>query len=166
MSQYVMRKRIISVGGDYNIEDLDRQLVYDVDRKVRFGTTFAIKDRDGRVLVSAKETLLALDGTIVIKREKETLATLRTVGGSRNPKKFHVELTDGSAIEAHGRFDQDDRYTLSRGGQQLVTVAQDEGTIREIYRIDIAANQDEPLLLAIVASITLMVPENGDVQAP
>jgi LURP-one-related len=79
MTHFVMRKDLISIGGDFSIEDAEGNVVYDVDRKVRFATTFSIKDREGRTLVSAKEKLMALDDTILLTREDATVATVRAI---------------------------------------------------------------------------------------
>ena len=157
-----MRKDLISIGGDFSIEDAEGNVAYDVDRKVRFATTFVIKDREGRALVSAKEKLMALDGTIILTRDGATEATVRTVGGISNPKSFRIELADGTSIEAQGRFFVDDEYALVRDGQRFANVTQERYSLREIYKINIARGEDEPLVLAMIASITLLVPHTGD----
>jgi monovalent cation:H+ antiporter-2, CPA2 family len=119
-----------------------------------------------------RETLeragLATAGTLILssstlENAAEVIRTARTVGGITNPKSFHIELADGTAIDAQGRFYVNDEYTLVRDGQRFANVTQQEYSMREIYKINIARGEDEPLVLAMIASIALLVPHTGSV---
>jgi uncharacterized protein YxjI len=86
MATYTVKKRLVSVGRDYDVHDESGAAVFTIDGKVRFARTFDVKDRAGQTLYSAKEQLLKLDQTFLIDAlGADQLAVKRTTTASVYP---------------------------------------------------------------------------------
>ena len=164
MPRYTMRKQILSVGGDYDVLDENGEVAFEVDGKVRFASTFVIKDRDGNEVAAGREKLFTLETGVHLQRAGQPLAIVRKVFVtpakllvSVEKIKFVVDVNDGVTLEAHGTFYEDD-YKLLRGTAQVATVKQLWEGMRESYEIVIAPGEDDALVLAIAAAIIKLVP--------
>ena len=164
MPRYTMRKQILAVGGDYDVLDESGEVAFEVDGKVRFASTFVIKDRDGNEVAAGREKLLSLDTGVHLQRAGQPLAVVRKVFVM--PAKlfsgvekiaFVVDVTGGATLEAHGAFYEDD-YALRRGTEQVATVKQLRTGTRESYEIVVAPGEDDALVLAIATAIVKLVP--------
>jgi uncharacterized protein YxjI len=162
MPSYTVTRRLISVGRDYEVKNEVDEVVLKIDGKVRFGRTFAVKDRDGKLLLRVREKLLCLDRTFIIKRGSEVVATVRrTTTSDETPAKFTVD-TGGAQMKAKGSFFHDSVVELSRDGFTAGSVSRKQYTaVRDTYYVSAASSEDQPLMVAIAMSIAEVVPFHG-----
>jgi uncharacterized protein YxjI len=154
MPDYLARKRRVSIGRDYVIEDKSGAIVYKLNGKVRFARRFDIEDRDGNSLLAVREKLFTIDSTFEIKREGNTVAVVRrlTTDGQW-PAKFEVRINGEVALSASGSF-LGEGIEIRRGESRVGHVSRKPYTIvDEIFNVYADANEDQPLILAIAMSI-------------
>ncbi|MFL5835629.1 MAG: LURP-one-related/scramblase family protein, partial [Solirubrobacteraceae bacterium] len=73
----VMRKKLLSIGEDYWIEDDDGEKVFKVNGKaMRARTTFVLEDTDGNEVVHIQDRVLNIRGTMKLERDGEELASV------------------------------------------------------------------------------------------
>jgi uncharacterized protein YxjI len=154
MATYTIKKNLVSVGRDYDVHDEHGAHVFTIDGKFRFARTFDVKDREGQVLHSAKETLLALDQTFVVDGDGASPITVRrTTTGSVYPMKFEIAAGDGTQMHAQGSFVRDG-IAVMRGSSRVASVARQPNTVvAEIFHVWTADNEDPALMLAIAMII-------------
>lgn len=148
-----MRQKLISLGDDFVIEDEQGNPAYKVDGKVmRVRETFVLEDMNGRELATIREKMIAIRDTMTIERNGETAATIKKRLFTPFRDKFDVNVADGKDLVAKGDF-LDHEYTIERDDQVIASVSKRWFTIRDTYGIDIAAGEDDPLVLAIAVAL-------------
>lgn len=157
MPRYLIQKRLIAIGSDYSVRNESGEIVYEIDGKLRFASTFDVKDASGRTLISGREKLMALDATLHLTRGDEPLATLKKVAVNAGRDKFEIDMADGTHMEALGAFYEDD-YRLVRGDGVIASVKERLG-VRETYDLEVVSDSDTTLALAIAAAIIRLVPK-------
>lgn len=163
MPAYKVRKRLVSIGRDYNVEDESGKAVFRVDGKVGFARKFIIKDNDGNALLAVREKLLSIDPLFVIKRDTATIATVRRRShGDEANTKFDIEINGTVAMKATGSFLRDGvRFT--RDGVIVGSISRTPLTvIEEIFEMQVVTSEDLALVVAIAMSIVEMVPFRGE----
>jgi uncharacterized protein YxjI len=163
MPSYTVQRRLVSIGRDYVVRNESEEVVFKVDGKVRFARTFTIKDGAGNRLLNVREKLLCLDPTFILKREGDTVATLRRKSPSdQYPLKFEVEMGGAVVLKAQGSLIGDDRINFSRDGSRIGSVSRQQYTVvHEIFHVSAASSQDQALMLALVMSVLEIVPFRG-----
>ena len=153
MATYTIKSKLVSVGRDYDVRDEKDEIVYTIDGKVRFARTFNVIDRDGRILLSAKEKLMCLDQTFLIAAPAGEITVKRTTTGSVYPMKFDIIAGDQATMHAHGDFFRDG-VTITRGSDRVANVNRQQNTaVFEIFPVSIAEGEDVPLMLALAMVI-------------
>lgn len=154
MPNYTVKKRLVSVGRDYDVLDEGSATVFTIDGKVRFARTFDVKDRDGRIVYSAKEQLLKLDQTFFIDAEgADQLAVTRTTTASVYPMKFVIAA--GGDVRMHAQWThRGDDANITRAGSRIASVSRQQNTVvAEIFHVWTADAEDTALMLAIAMVI-------------
>lgn len=153
MSTYTIRRRLISIGRDYVVEDDNGQQVLVVDGKVRFARTFSVKNPSGTVL-HVREKQLCIEPTYIIKRDGvEAAVVRRTSVMDASVDHFTIELNSGDRAEGRGKLWHDEGVTISKGDSLLAIVRRPQGLFRETFTLSITADVELPLLVAIAMSI-------------
>jgi len=163
MARYKMRQRLLSIGEDYTIEDERGEPVYKVDGKVlRIRETFVIEDRQGNEVATIREKKLALRDSMKILRGGDTIATIRKAWISPFRDKFNVDVEGGGDLVAQGNI-LDHEYEIRRGSDTVAHISKRWFTIRDTYGIDVAAGEDDGLVLALAVAIDEMAhdPDEG-----
>jgi len=162
MPTYTIKKRVMSVGRDYAVHDETGATVFDIDGKLRFARTFAVKGREGAVLCSAKEKLLTLDQTFLIDGPgPEQVAVKRTTTSSVYPMKFDITVGGETRMHAEGSFLRDG-VNITRGPARVANVSREPNTVvAEIFHVWVADGEDPALLLAIAMVIVEGDPSRG-----
>lgn len=163
MPRYKMRQRLISIGEDFTIEDDHGNSVYMVDGKVlRIRETFVIEDMRGNEVATIREKKLALRDSMNILRGGETIATIRKAWFTPFRDKFTIDVKDGHDLIAQGDI-LDHEYAIQRGGETVANVSKHWFAFGDTYGIEIAAGEDDGLMLAIAVAIDEMVhdPDEG-----
>ena len=154
MTQYTVKKRLVSVGRDYDVLDESGKVVFRIDGKVRFARTFDVTDPEGNVLFAVKEKLLTLDRTHVVSAPggAETVVRMTSTANAQ-PMRFEIETPGQAPMTAQGSF-QGDGLTILRGGSTLGSVSrQQETAIHEIFRVYAASPEEAALVLALAMSL-------------
>jgi|SRR5215471_17519189 len=162
MPTFAVKKRLVSVGRDYAVEDESGTTVFSIDGKVRFGRTFDVRDRAGQILYSAKEKLMALDQTFLIDAPGASEITVRrTTTGSVYPMKFAVVIEGETRMHAEGSFYRDG-VAIARGTDRIATVSRQQNTVvAEIFHVWTADAEDAALMLALAMVIVEGDPSRG-----
>ena len=154
MAIYTVKKRLVSVGRDYDVQDENGATVFTIDGKVRFARTFDVKDRDGHILYSAKEQLLTLDQTFLVDASgADQLAVKRTTTGSVYPMKFDISVGDEARMHAVWTH-RGDEAAITRAASKIASVSRQQNTVvAEIFHVWAADGEDPALILAIAMVI-------------
>lgn len=153
--RYLMKEKLIALGEDFMIQDESGRDVYFVDGKaLSFGDKLVFKDMAGNELARIEQKLLAWGPTYEIYRGGEHVATVKKALFTLFRSRFSVDVPGPDDLEAQGDF-LDHEYTFTRGGQTVAQVSKRWLSIRDTYAIDIAAGQDDVLLLACAVVVDM-----------
>ena len=153
MARYKMLQRLLSIGGDYTIEDEQGKPAFKVDGKVmKIRRTFVIEDMAGKEVVTVRQKLIALRKTMHVLRGDEEIATVRKALLTPFRQKYMVEVAGGEELEVQGEI-TDHEYDVKRGDDVVARISKRWFTIRDTYGIDIAEGEDDALLLAVAVAI-------------
>ncbi len=162
MPLYTIRKRLVSVGRDYNVEDETGTVLFKIDGKVGFARVFLIKNQESRLLLRVREKLLCIDPTFIISREGQVAAIVRrrTVSDALVAK-YEVEMNGEVALRASGSFFRDGIH-IHRGTAFVGSVSRKPFTvIDEIFHVTTAMSEEQALLVAVAMSIVEITPSRG-----
>lgn len=166
MATYTIKSKLVSVGRDYDVRDEKGEVVYTIDGKVRFARTFNVIDRDGKVLLSAKEKLMCLDQTFLIAAPAGEITVKRTTTGSVYPMKFDIIAGEQTTMQANGSFIRDG-VDVMRGPDRVCNVSREQNTaVFEIFPVTIKDGEDVPLMLTIAMIIVEGDHSRGSKQTP
>jgi uncharacterized protein YxjI len=162
MARYRMRQHLISLGEDYTIEDADGRPAFKVDGKVlRVRETFEITDMQGREVATIREKKIALRDSMKILRGGETIATVKKALIAPFRDRFVVDVEGGEELGVKGDL-LDHEYEVRRDGRTVARVSRKWFTLTDTYGIDIAAGEDEGLILAAVVALDEMAHDPGE----
>lgn len=156
MARYKMRQKMISLGEDFTIEDESGNAAYEVDGKVMtLRETFELKDREGKVVATIRGKLMSIRAKMDILRNDEVAATVTKALFNPLGAKFQVDVPGGQDLRLSGTI-FDHEYTLRREEAVVAQVSKRWFTFTDTYGIDIAAGEDEALILAIAVALDEM----------
>jgi uncharacterized protein YxjI len=150
--RFQMREKLASIGDDSWIEDDHGNKVYKVDGKaMRIRETFILKDAEGHEVAKIQERKLHVRDTMAIERGGEKIATVhhRLVGLRDHLK---VEIEDGHDMKTHGNL-VDHEYEIEGEHGKIAQVSKKWFRIRDTYGVEVDADQDVPLILAITVAV-------------
>ena len=152
---YLIRERFFRLGEDSNITDEQGRPVLQVDGKVlSLRKRLVVRDPEGREVAQVQRKLIAMRPTYEIsiagRRAAEVRKRLFTPFGDR----FTIDVPGPDDLEMTGDL-LDHEFTIRRGDQTVATVSKRWFSVRDTYAVDIAADQDDLLLLASVLALDL-----------
>ena len=161
-NRYQLREDLISIGDDFWIENENGQRVFRVDGKVlRISKTYAFLDMAGNTLCQIKERLLTIKDTMEIEdTEGQEMAVIRKALISPLRDRWNVKVRNGPDLDIQGNI-LDHEYTISQGRQRIAEVSKKWFRITDTYGVEIADNQNDILILAIVVAMDAMTHERG-----
>ena len=153
--RYVIREKLIRLGEDSDITDEQGRPVYQVDGKVvTLHSTLIVRDLEGAEVAKVERQLIALRPTYNISRPGTEKAAVR--------KKLFSPFVDRYTLDIPGPHDLnvtgsllEHEYTITRDGQVVATVSKRWISLTETYGVDIAAGEDDLLILASVLALDL-----------
>ena len=146
--RYQLKQKLLSWGDDYYIRDDQGREVYFVDGKaLSFRGQLSFKDLDGNELAFIRQKLLKLSPTYEIHRGGQLAAVVKKELFALFHHKFAVDVPGPDDLEAKGDF-LDHEYVFRRGDRDVATVSKRWLTFADTYGIDIAAGEDDVLILA------------------
>ena len=152
---YLIRERLFRLGEDSDITDEHGRPVLQVDGKVlSLRKRLVVRDPEGREVAQVQRKLIAMRPTYEIsiagRRAAEVRKRLFTPFGDR----FTIDVPGPDDLEMIGDL-LDHEFTIRRGDQTVATVSKRWFSVRDTYAVDIAADQDDLLLLASVLALDL-----------
>jgi uncharacterized protein YxjI len=152
---YLVRERFFRLGEDSDITDEQGRPVLQVDGKVlSLRKRLVVRDPEGREVAQVQRKLIAMRPTYEIsiagRRAAEVRKRLFTPFGDR----FTIDVPGPDDMEMTGDL-LDHEFTIRRGDQTVATVSKRWFSVRDTYAVDIAADQDDLLLLASVLALDL-----------
>ena len=153
---YRMREKMFAIGDDYWIEDGDGERLFKVDGKaLRIRDTLVLEDRSGAELFTVQEKKLRIRDTMEIERGGRTVATVKKALITPLRDRFAIEVEDGDDLEAKGNV-VDHEYKIERDGDKVAEISKRWFRMRDTYGIEVAAGQDDGLILAVAVCIERM----------
>jgi uncharacterized protein YxjI len=155
-THYLMRQRLLSIGGDYWIEDERGERIFKIDGKaLRLRKTLVFEDASGEELLRIQERMLRVRDTMEIEdRQGRTVATVKKALISPLRDRWHVEVADGPDLEVKGNV-VDHEYRLENG-RTAGEVSKKWFRMADTYGVEVAPGQDPVLILAIAAVLDAM----------
>jgi uncharacterized protein YxjI len=156
---YLVRESRIAVGDDYVIEADPGGDLYVVDGQfLRVRESLTIKDTKGAEVFHIQGTLLGVKDVLALSRADVTIATVRKQ--TSNPPKlgderYIVELPGAERVEVIGS-PADRRYSLNYHGHTVATVSHLRRPLSKGYRVQVAADQDDGVVLGVTVCLDVM----------
>ena len=156
-TRYQMRQRVISIGDDYVIENDRGERVFKVDGKaLRVRKTLLFEDMHGHELCKIQERMLRIKDSMEIEDPHGSrMAIVKKAMITPVRERWVVKVEDGPDLHAHGNI-VDHEYTIERDGEKVAEVSKRWFRVRDTYGIEIAPDEDNALILAIVVCIDQM----------
>ncbi len=150
--RFQMHEKLVSIGDDAWIEDDQGEKVYKVDGKaLRARDTYKLEDRSGNEVAKIQEKKLSVRDKMKVERDGRTLATVhKALVGIRD--RFDIDIEDGEDLKAKGNVLQHE-YEIKSGDSVVASISKKWFRVRDTYGVEIAAGEDEPLLLALTVAI-------------
>ena len=159
MARYKMRQKLISLGEDFTIEDASGHPAFEVDGKVMtLRETFELKDLHGNVVATIRGKLLPIRSKMEIFRNGDPVATVTKAFFTPFRDKFTVDVAGGEDLTIDGSI-LDHEYTVRRDSEVVAQVSKRWFTLTDTYGIDVAAGEDDALMLAIAVALDEMAEE-------
>jgi uncharacterized protein YxjI len=151
---FKMCEKMFAIGDDFWIEDADGNKVYKVDGKaIRLRQTFILEDANGNELFKIQKKKIAIRDTMTIEHGSTKAKVKKGLIGIRDH--YEVEVDGGDDLKAHGNF-IDHEYEIHRDGNKVAEVSKKWFHVRETFGIQLAKDQDIPLILAISVCVDEM----------
>jgi len=156
--RYKLKQKMISIGDDFYIENQDGQKVFKVDGKVlRIRETLHFEDMDGNMLAQIQAKLLTIRDTMEIEDAKgKTLAKVKKALITPLRNRWTVKVPGGDDLKVQGNI-IDHAYEMHAGRRKVAEVSKRWFSVRDSYGVEIAPDQNEVLILAIVVALDMMV---------
>src|SRR6476660_3314318 len=149
-----MREKMMAIGDDYWIEDDQGNRVYKVNGKaVRLRDTFILEDTNGNELSKIQEKKLSVRDKMTIERGSTKATVHKRLIGIRDH--YVIEVDGAKDLKAHGNI-VDHEYEIERDGKTVATVSKKWFRVRDSYGVQLAEDQDVPLILAITVCVDAM----------
>jgi uncharacterized protein YxjI len=152
---YLIRERFFRLGEDSDITDEHGEPVLQVDGKVlTLHDRLILRDPAGREVAQVHRKLVALRPNYQISVAGEKVAEVRKHLFTPFVDRFTIDIPGPDDLEMTGDL-FDHEYTIRRGEQTVATVSKRWFSVRDTYAVDVAANEDDLLILASVLALDL-----------
>lgn len=154
--RYVMKQKLFSWGDDFYIRDAEEREVFFVDGKAfSLGNQLSFQDLERNELAFIRQKLFAWGATYEIHRNGALAAVVKKELFTFFNCRFTVDVPGPDDLEASGDF-TDHEYTFRRGDRIVATVSKKWFSWSDTYGVDIAAGEDEVLILASTVVIDMV----------
>jgi uncharacterized protein YxjI len=152
---------MFAIGDDYWIETDGGERALKVNGKaLRIRDTLVLETPGGDELFTIQEKKLSVRDKMEIERGGQTVATVKKALVSPLRDRFSINVEGGEDMEAKGNI-VDHEYKIERDGDEIAEVSKRWFRVRDTYGIEIAAGQDDALILAITVCIDQMTHDIG-----
>jgi len=154
--RYVLKQKFWSWGDDFTIKDADGRDVFFVDgRAFSWGDKLSFQDMEKNELAFIRQKLLAWGPTYEIEVHGRRVAVVKKKLFTFLHCKFTVDVPGPDDLEAQGDF-LDHEYTFERPGRAVAHVSKRWFAWTDTYGVDIAAGEDDVLILATAVVIDMV----------
>ena len=154
-TRYTMREKMFSIGDDFWIEK-DGAKAFKVDGKaLRIRDTFVLESVSGEELYTIQERKLSVRDKMEIERGGQTVATVKKALVSPLRDRFTIAVEAGEDMEAKGNI-VDHEFEIKRDGDKVAEISKRWFRMRDTYGVEVAAGQDDALILACTVCIDQM----------
>ena len=159
--RYKMRQKLVSFGDDFWIENDRGERVFKVNGKIlRIRKTLEFEDKKGHVKVQIQERMLRVKDSMAIENGKgRKIAEVKRALITPFRERWVVKIGDGPNLEVQGDLLAHE-YRIGEGKHKAAKVSKKWFRITDTYGVQVAANQDDILILAITVAIDAMVHSN------
>ena len=157
VNRYKMRKRMVSIGSDFWIENEYGQKVFKIDGKaLRVRQTLLFEDSHGNQLAKIQERKLCVKDSMEIEGPKgENLATVKKALITPVRERWVVKIKNGPDLEVRGNI-LDHEYTIGEGRDKVAEVSKKWFRLRDSYGVAIDPGQEDVIILAVAVCIDEM----------
>ena len=153
---YRMREKLFAIGDDFWIETEEGERAFKVNGKaLRIRSTFILESPSGDELFKIQEKKLHIRDTMEIERNGDTVVTIKKALITPLRDRFAIEVKDGGELSAKGNI-VDHEYEIERDGEKVAEISKRWFRVRDTYGINIAAGQNDALILATTVCIDEM----------
>jgi len=155
-----MRQKLVAIGDDFWIEDDQGERVYKVNGKaLRVRDTMIFEDANGRELYKIQSKLVHIRDTMKIEDgDGHDVATVKKALITPLRERFEVKVEHGEDLEVKGNI-VDHEYKIERDGDKVAEVSKKWFRIADTYGVEVGADQDPALILAVAAVVDNMTHE-------
>ena len=155
---YQMRERLISVGGDYNVEDEAGQRAFHIDGKaLRVRHTLKFQDAQGRDIYEIQERIARVRESMAITRGNQKVAEVNKAMITPLRDRLEVNMEGGPDMTVQGNL-LDHEYEITQDGRlPIATVSKRWFRVRDTYGVEVTPGQDAALILAITVCVDAML---------
>jgi uncharacterized protein YxjI len=159
--RYKMRQKLVSFGDDFWIENDRGERLFKVNGKIlRIRKTLEFEDRKGHVKAQIQERMLRVKDSMAIENGKgRKIAEVKRALISPFRERWVVKIGDGPNLEVQGDLLAHE-YRIGEGKHKVAKVSKKWFRITDTYGVQVAANQDDIMILAITVAIDAMVHSN------
>jgi uncharacterized protein YxjI len=152
---YLIRERLFSMGQDSDVTDEDGRPVLRVDGKaLSLRERLVLRDPDGREVAEVRRKFVATRPTYEVSIGGEEAARIRKKLFTPFGDRYTVDIPGPDDLELVGDLLNHD-YAVRRGDEVVATVSKGYFTIRDTYAVDVAAGENDLLILASVLALEL-----------
>ena len=152
-TRYTMREKLFSIGDDFWIENDAGEKAFKVNGKAfRIRDTFVLESPSGEELFTIQEKKLSIRDKMQVERNGKTVATIKKALVTPLRDRYSIEVEGGPDLEAKGNI-VDHEYEFKRDGDKVAEVSKRWFRMRDTYGIEMAAGEDEALMLAVTVAI-------------
>ncbi|MFT7670963.1 MAG: hypothetical protein ACI8X5_003678 [Planctomycetota bacterium] len=153
--KFIMRERLWSMGGRYDIREESGEDAYYVKGKVfSIGDKLSFCDLDERELAYIEQKIFNWGPTYEIHSGGQRLAVVKKKLFTIFKCRFDVDVPGPNDLEAEGDFLHHE-YAFTRNGRTVASVSKRWFSWTDTYGIDIGEEEDPVLLLASAVVIDL-----------
>jgi uncharacterized protein YxjI len=154
--RYVMKQKFWSWGDDFHIKDDSGRDVFLIDgRAFSWGDKLSFQDMSGNERAFIRQKLLSWGPTYEIERAGQLAAVVKKKLFTFLRCRFSVDVPGPDDLEAQGDF-LDHEYVFERHDQAVAKVSKRWFSWTDTYGIDVAAGEDDVLILASAVVIDLV----------
>jgi len=152
-----MRQKLVAFGKDFYIENEQGQKVYKVDGKVlRVRDTLKFRDMQGNELCKIQERVARVKDTMKVEGPGgETLAVVKKALITPVRDRWTVKIGSGPNLDVQGNI-LDHEYRIEEGRTKVAEVSKKWFRVRDTYGVEIAAGQNDVVILAVTVAIDMM----------
>ena len=154
--RYIMREQIFALGDDFTVTDDQGRDRFIVDGKVfSFGHKLIMRDMSGNEMATIHQHLLSLRPSYAITRGGTEIGEVSKKLLTILHERFTVDIPGPDDLDVTGDI-LDHEYTFTRRGQIVAQVSKAWVVLRDTYGVEVAAGEDDVLILASAVVIDLV----------